>query len=671
MKKILNLLFVLLITLTLVSTVHAEYCGDGILDEISGEECDDGNFISRDGCSSYCLAEDMLPPSVLSISIAEGATNISTLTDKISMTFSEPVNPDTVNGYNVQLKQHSTEFDIDYDLSDDGISLIISINEDLFGETEHSVVVKNIKDVAGNQMEEIYVRGFTTGEYIDHTPPNIVAKPEGGNYNVAQSITLTPYIGSQVGIDYIDTGATIYYTTDGAIPTTKSDTYDGKSFSLKNNTTVRYFGVDEKGNTSEITTQVYNFGCAVRENSKEVSAYPICSILECEYGYKLMNNVCVIDSNFDENDYELNAATAPMLGSNTPMLISTKPALYVTPEHRGVIPRPITFKDTISGTTINFERDTEIFHRDGRAFAGYIKPPEMLFSKDYPLNYGFTFKSIFNFEPVGGEDLSFSPPYKLTIPFTDRYDPEANVTVFIYNADTEEYFKHDPNWVFVEEEENQVTIMADRPGAFFVAQPGKNYNKIEFGDTIDHWSKNYAEELYRKGIVKGRDKGVFAPDDILTRAEFTKIALNAIGEEVDPLENVESAPFKDVALYAWYVPYVKRAKEIGLINGYPDGEFKPDNPINKAEAIAVLMRAFEFDTHSAGIRGDNFGDVLTNQWYFPDVNFAIQNKLVDGIRLPNGTIMTESFGPARNITRGEMAKLAIKAIELNDELIED
>ncbi|MBU0727794.1 S-layer homology domain-containing protein [Patescibacteria group bacterium] len=670
MKKILSFTFAILCISMLAGVTHATgYCGDGILDESAGEQCDDENFTNRDGCSSYCILEDMTPPEVTSVSIGEGATNIATTTNKITVTFSEPVDPSSINSNTVKLKQYSTKLDTDYDLSDDGKTVTLNINEDLYGDLDHTVVVELVKDIAGNLMTGIYIRTFTTGAYIDHTPPNIKARPEGGNHHIAQSVTLTPYIGTLTTSDeFIDEEATIYYTLTGAIPTTKSDIYNGKSFSISKNTTLRYFGVDEAGNTSEITTQTYIFSCDERLNAKEVTSYPTCSIQECDHGYKLQNNVCVIDYNFDENDYRVNAATAPLLGSNTPMTISTKPALYITPEHRGIIPRPILFKELTSGTTITFERDTEIFHTDGRAFAGYIRPPEMLFSKDYPINFGYTFKSIFNFEPIDGEDLTFDPPYKLTIPFTDRYDPEASVTVFIYNPDTEEYFKHNPNWVFLEADLNQVTIMADRPGAFFVAQPGKNYNKVEFQDTIDHWSKNYAEELYRMGIVKGRDKGVFAPDDILTRAEFTKIALNAIGEEVDPLENVESSPFMDVALYAWYVPYVKRAKEIGLINGYPNGEFQPDNPVNKAEAIAILMRAFDFNTHSAGARGDNYSDILTDQWYFPAVNFAIHNRLTDGIRLPNGTIMNTSFGPARNITRGEMAKLAIKTIELNEEV---
>lgn len=668
--KQISVLLILPALFIINGSAFASYCGDGVLNTDKDEACDDGNFDNRDGCSSYCEEEDMTPPTILSMSIAEGATGISNLTNKIIITFSEGMDESSINKRTIQLKQHATVLDTEYDISDNKESVTIIVNEDLYGEAEHAIVINNVKDLAGNILDNLVVRTFTTATAIDHTAPNIVVRPPGGSYIVTQSVNITPYVGKNTSsTDFEDEEATIYYTLDGSIPTINSDIYT-KSFSINNDTILRYFGVDKSGNVSEITTHNYKFDCGEKLNAKDVTPYPSCNILECNYGFLLKNNVCVVNLNTDDSNIKYNAATAPMLGSNTPMIISTKPALYITPQHKGTIPRPIHFIDPISGITIKFERDTVIKNEDGSYFSGYIKPPDHLVSKNFPINFGFTFKSILNFEPESKKSLKFDPPYQITIPYTDRYRPKDKLYVFTYDPETEEYYKYPSDWVFDEKDLNQVTLMADSNNTFFIAQEGQNYNKIVFKDTADHWSRNYVESLYRKGIVRGRDKGIFAPDDILTRAEFTKVALSVVGEEVDPQEYVESAPFKDVALYAWYVPYVKRAKETGLINGYENGEFKPDQPINKAEAVTVLMRALEFDVHSAGIRGDNYSDILTSQWYFPFVNFAIQNKLIDGIRLPNGKIMTSSFGPSRNITRGEMAKLAIKAMELKETLDE-
>ncbi len=667
MKKICALLLPL-ITILSIGTAFADdpYCGDGYVDP--DEECDDGNFINRDGCSSYCLEEDMTPPTVASVDIAEDATGISTLLNQITVTFSESVDPATINEYNLKLRQFTTDLDISYDLQENGTDLVIKINQDLYGEAKHSLVINNVKDVVGNQMDEIFVRSFTTGEFIDHTPPTVVARPPAGEYYIGQSVTLTPYVGDYTKSDeYIDETATVYYTLDGSAPTTNSAVFEN-FISIRNDTTLKYFGVDGKGNKSEVKTEVYDFDCIEKPNAKTVTPYPECIVEECIYGFRLIGNVCVIRlGTTDEDEYKINAVTAPLFGSDTPLNISTKPALYITEEHNGIIPRPIHFVDLTGGTVIDFERNTKITnYADGTSFTGYIKPPSNLYSKSFPINFGYTFKSIFHFEPVDGGDLNFDPMYKITIPFTDRYEPEAEITVFTFDPLVEEYYVYDPSLVSVSSDGLSVTILADRTNTYFIAQPGKNYNSIVFLDTINHWAKNYIELLYRMEIVKGRSKGIFAPDDILTRAEFTKIALKSIGEEINIYEEIENIPFVDVPLYAWHIPYIKRAKEMGLIKGYPDGTFRPDDPINRVEAIAILMRAFQFDVYSTGMRMDQFQDVLTWEWYFPSTNFAIQNRLIDGIRLPGGRIMHEAFGPGRNITRAEMSKLAVKSIELKE-----
>ena len=642
------------------------YCGDGILNENLGEQCDDGNFINRDGCSAYCMTEDMTAPEVVSVSIAEDATEISSLTNVINLTFSEKVDVETINDYNVKLKQFTTELDIDYDLQDDGITLIINISQDLIGEKEHSIVIKNVKDIAGNQMLEIFVRSFTAGVSIDHTPPNIVVYPKSGTYNFPQSVTLTPYIGNDTySEDFLDIGAVIRYTVDGSTPSTESEIFT-ESFSIHRNATLKYFGVDTQRNSTSVQTQTYQFECAVKSNATKVSPYPTCQIQECNYGFLLKNNVCIINLNADD-DYKANAATAPLFGSDTPMTISTKPALYITAEHRGVIPRPILFKDYVRGTTIEFERDTEIKFADGRAFAGYIMPPVNMYTKDFPIFFGYTFKSIFKFQNDNDDTLSFNPPYKILIPFTDRYDEGVDVAVFKYDSKTEIYSEYDPSLYYLNGDGEHITIISSKTNSFFVAQEGRNFNKTVFTDTINHWAQNYIEALYRKDIVKGRDQGIFAPDEFLTRAEFTKIALKSISEEIDLNEEIVKVPFEDTPLDAWYVSYIERAKEIGLIHGYPDGTFKPDQPIIKVEAIKILMNAFEFDLENIEERTDSFRDIDVQQWYYPAVHFAIENKLADGRRLSSGIVVSHAFDPGSNITRAEMAKMAIKTIEFEED----
>lgn len=667
-KNLSKIIAVLIVSLLFpINTLADNYCGDGVQNEDMGEECDDGNFINRDGCSSYCILEDMDPPEISSVSIAQDATDIPTTTTKFTVTFSEPVDPATINNNTIKLKQSIYELDTDLTLDSGGTNLTIDSNEDLFGELRHSIIITNVKDIPGNKMPELFVRSFYTGEFIDHTPPYIKMKPEGGEHHVAQSVTFSAYIDSSIiGEDYIDKSAIIYYTLDGSYPSTDSAKYE-TSISIKDNTVLKYLGIDGEGNRTDVVTEIYEFSCGERLNAKSVTPYPECKIEECVYGNDLKNNVCVTHMG-EIDDYKANAATAPLFGSDTPMIISTKPALYITPEHNGLIPRPIIFKDLERGTIIEFERNTKITKKDGSDFSGYIKPPSSLYMKNYPIHFGYTFKSIFEFKPYSEDELFFDPPYKISIPFSDNFNIGEPVTIFTFAPETEQYTVYDTNMITINDTDEMVTIIADKTNAFFIAQEGKNFNRIVFTDTVGHWAHSYIEMLYRMDIVKGRDLGIFAPDDILTRAEFIKIALKSIGEEIDLYKEVEKAPFNDVPLYAWYVPYIKRAKEIGLVHGYPDGTFKPDQPIIKVEAIKILMTAFEFDLEDVGERTDSFRDVDTSQWYYQSVHFAIENGLADGRRLSSGTIVDYAFDPASNMTRAEMAKLAVKTIELDEEL---
>ena len=659
-----------------------QYCGDGILNPSRNEQCDDGNFVNRDGCNTYCEIEDLTPPSVTNVSIPEGAEKVSNLTKEVLITFSEPIREDSIKNTTVQLRFNGNPLEVDYQISSDKKRVTILPKEDLPGESEIAIWVSGVKDLAyDNIMTDLFVSTFTTDVAIDHTAPNPVADPPGGEYTIAQSVSLKGYLGEYTKSDeFLDPEAVIYYTLDGSRPTEESTVYESP-ISVRQNTTVRFFAIDDVGNKSNVITENYTFSCPVFENAKVFSSYPDCKISECNYGFILKNNVCVTNmGGVDPDDYRQNSVTAPLFSSDTPLTISTKPAIYITKEHEGTIKRPINFKEEKRGINIYFEKNTHITEEDKTPFVGYIRTLENLYTKDFPINFGYSFKSIFRFAPVvegktADEDvektLYFDPPYQITIPYGEQFDSEVGVTVFTYDPKLEEYSEYDPKMVSWDLQKKQVTILSKTTNTFFVAQGGKNYNKRIFKDTDGHWAQNYIEILYRKGIVIGKEEGIFAPDDNLTRVAFLKIALMAMGEEIDRNVDLEEEPFMDVPLYTWYTHYVSKAKELGLVGGYPDGTFQPARFVNRVEAIKILLTAFGFDLSGYDKPFDNInyqGDIYTDKWYFPYVNFAIKNNMIDPIRDSNGRILKSAFGPDYPITRAEMAKLAVKAMELAESL---
>jgi len=153
-----------------------------------------------------------------------------------------------------------------------------------------------------------------------------------------------------------------------------------------------------------------------------------------------------------------------------------------------------------------------------------------------------------------------------------------------------------------------------------------------------HWAFSAIEFLASAGIVNGRTDGNFHPNDSITRGEFAKIICLAAG--LTPVTG-GSASFSDTSGH-WAAGYIEAAKTAGLISGYPDGTFRPNNLITRAEIakLVVLGAGFATDTSGAG-----FSDIATN-WAKDFILTAANNGVVNGYS--DGT-----FRPNNHATRAE------------------
>ena len=109
-----------------------------------------------------------------------------------------------------------------------------------------------------------------------------------------------------------------------------------------------------------------------------------------------------------------------------------------------------------------------------------------------------------------------------------------------------------------------------------------SYTDVSRGD----WYNTAVSTLSRLGILGGYEDGTFRPNSGITRAEFAKIAVSFFEYEGIEAENV----FTDVAHGSWYEDFVAAAAEIGLIEGYEDGSFRPESGITRAEACTIINR---------------------------------------------------------------------------------
>jgi hypothetical protein len=176
-----------------------------------------------------------------------------------------------------------------------------------------------------------------------------------------------------------------------------------------------------------------------------------------------------------------------------------------------------------------------------------------------------------------------------------------------------------------------------------------------FYDTDGHWAEGEVCNLYNRDVVEGRKRHYYIPNDSVTRAEFLKIALLNAGLDVESVRSADD--FWDVDSNDWFYSYVTFARDLGIVDDN-DGEFRPDEDITRAEAMAVLVR-LELDGDDLDDLLDqnyddsdiDFNDVDEDTWFAPYIVYGQDEDLIQGYS--NG-----AFRPENRISRAEAAEIA-------------
>jgi eight-cysteine-cluster-containing protein len=156
-----------------------------------------------------------------------------------------------------------------------------------------------------------------------------------------------------------------------------------------------------------------------------------------------------------------------------------------------------------------------------------------------------------------------------------------------------------------------------------------------FPDAANHRYRTAIEYVESQGIVEGYPDGTYRPNQTINRAEFTKIVVGAVHGQ-PPVSREDC--FSDVSGAAWYAAAVCYARNEGIIGGYVDGTFRPGATINLAEAAKIV--ALTFDLTVPAVIGNA-------PWYEPYLGALRQ---VGALPLPEpdaGSLLT----------RGQMAEI--------------
>lgn len=166
-------------------------------------------------------------------------------------------------------------------------------------------------------------------------------------------------------------------------------------------------------------------------------------------------------------------------------------------------------------------------------------------------------------------------------------------------------------------------------------------------DIDGHWAADSVTQLVNAGVISGYPDNTFRPDQTITRGEFTVLLVNAF--KIMPQSG---KVFTDTSQH-WAKDYIATAQHYGIVHGISDSSFAPDVTITREQMAVMLVNA-------AGLKAAGspkaFSDTaLISPWAIESVNIATSNGFING--LPNN-----SFLPQGKATRAEASVVLAKTL---------
>ena len=169
----------------------------------------------------------------------------------------------------------------------------------------------------------------------------------------------------------------------------------------------------------------------------------------------------------------------------------------------------------------------------------------------------------------------------------------------------------------------------------------RNWSQTNSYTDVDpsDWYNNAISTLSNMGIISGDPSGAFRPDDSITRAEFTKIAVGFFDKAGDYVDGT----YDDVSSSDWYADFIDAAVDLGLIEGYPDGTIRPEATITRAEACTIVNRTLGrvpdkdhlLPADEMRVWPDNSD---TDEWYYAQIQEATNSHDYEWIGEENDQI---------------------------------
>jgi hypothetical protein len=245
-------------------------------------------------------------------------------------------------------------------------------------------------------------------------------------------------------------------------------------------------------------------------------------------------------------------------------------------------------------------------------------------------------------------------PLSVTMTYPqDQVLPQQALKLGIYRYDTAK-----GTWLYVggtvDPVQRKVTTTIAEPGTYALL-----LHEVSFDDVRGHWAQQPIEILASRWLVDGVSATKFAPDESLTRAQFTKMLAGALGlQEEHPIRST----FTDIGTDHWSLGWVEAAYKAGLVQG-DAGRFEPDQLLTREQMMVLLIRALGLESRAKSMTAadieaalSGYGDAdRISPWAKAYVAAAVQNKLIEGD--------ASGVHPTDSSTRAQAAAVMLRLLE--------
>ncbi|WP_342423714.1 S-layer homology domain-containing protein [Paenibacillus sp. FSL E2-0178] len=172
-------------------------------------------------------------------------------------------------------------------------------------------------------------------------------------------------------------------------------------------------------------------------------------------------------------------------------------------------------------------------------------------------------------------------------------------------------------------------------------------------DLSGNWAKEHISKWMDQGLISGYPDGEFKPDHPVTRAELTVLINRAFG-----FTETKKVNFSDISSSKWYYSSILQANAAGYVQGYADGTFKPDQKINRQEMAVIISKLLKLTASAAA---PEFKDIAGSPGWSKSAIRAVSEQ---GIMTGSGD---GNFRPLAYATRAETVVILDRALSLLDE----